>query len=99
MKIGEVSLLTNDVKVPAQNSSHLRETTPHGNALFPLMLYDASPDPSFRERIGCHLPSLRSMPWHSFTPERKPSESTSHRPRDTPPFSESVFSMLKPIIQ
>jgi len=54
MKIGEVSLLTNDVKVPAQNSSHLRETTPHGNALFPLMLYDASPDPSFRERIGCH---------------------------------------------
>ena len=45
MKIGEVSLLTNDVKVPAQNSSHLRETTPHGNALFPLMLYDASPDP------------------------------------------------------
>ncbi len=41
-------------KVPTQNSSHLRETTPHGNALFPLMLYDASPDPSFEERIGCH---------------------------------------------
>lgn len=41
-------------KIPTQNISHLRETTPHGNALFPLMLYDISPDWSFEERIGCH---------------------------------------------
>lgn len=38
----------------AQNISLLRETTPHGNPMFPLMLYDVSPDPSFEERIGCH---------------------------------------------
>lgn len=37
-----------------QNHPHLRETTPHGNALFPMMLYDISSDPSFEERIGCH---------------------------------------------
>lgn len=37
-----------------QNISLLRETTPHGNSMFPLMLYDISPDPSFEERIGCH---------------------------------------------
>ncbi|MDE7202770.1 MAG: AraC family transcriptional regulator [Lachnospiraceae bacterium] len=41
-------------KVPTQNMSHLRETTLHGNAMFPLMLYDISPDTSFEERIGCH---------------------------------------------
>lgn len=41
-------------KIPTQNISHLRETTPHGNALFPLMLYDISPDWSFEERVGCH---------------------------------------------
>lgn len=41
-------------RTQTQNSSHLRETTPHGNAMFPLMLYDISPDPSFEERIGCH---------------------------------------------
>ncbi len=41
-------------KISTQNISHLRETTPHGNAMFPLMLYDSSPDPSFEERIGCH---------------------------------------------
>lgn len=39
---------------PTQNISHLRETTLHGNALFPLMLYDVSSDPCFEERIGCH---------------------------------------------
>ena len=37
-----------------QNSPHLRETTLHGNALFPMMLYDVVSDPSFEERIGCH---------------------------------------------
>lgn len=42
------------IKEQPQNRFHLRETTPHGNALFPLMLYDCSPDPSFEERIGCH---------------------------------------------
>lgn len=36
-------------KTQPQNSSHLRETTPHGNAMFPLMLYDISPDQSFDE--------------------------------------------------
>ena len=41
-------------KEPAQNSLHLRETTLHGNAMFPLMLYDVSSDTSFEERIGCH---------------------------------------------
>lgn len=41
-------------KTAAQNISHLRETTPHGNSMFPFMLYDISPDPSFEERIGCH---------------------------------------------
>ncbi|MDE5804191.1 MAG: AraC family transcriptional regulator [Lachnospiraceae bacterium] len=37
-----------------QNIPLLRETTPHGNALFPFMLYDISSNPSFEERIGCH---------------------------------------------
>lgn len=37
-----------------QNSPHLRETTLHGNALFPMMLYDVVSDPSFEERIGCY---------------------------------------------
>ena len=37
-----------------QNIAQLRETTPHGNPLFPFMLYDSSPDTSFEERIGCH---------------------------------------------
>ena len=37
-----------------QNSSLLRETTPHGNALFPFMLYDMVSNPAFEERIGCH---------------------------------------------
>lgn len=41
-------------KTAVQNISHLRETTPHGNSMFPFMLYDISPDPSFEERIGCH---------------------------------------------
>lgn len=41
-------------KLDTQNISHLRETTPHGNPMFPFMLYDTSPDPSFEERIGCH---------------------------------------------
>lgn len=41
-------------KEPAQNSLHLRETTLHGNAMFPMMLYDVSSDSSFEERIGCH---------------------------------------------
>lgn len=36
-------------KTQPQNSSHLRETMPHGNAMFPLMLYDISPDQSFDE--------------------------------------------------
>lgn len=39
---------------PAEKLPQLRETTPHGNSMFPLMLYDVSPDPSFEERIGCH---------------------------------------------
>lgn len=37
-----------------QNISLLRETTPHGNALFPFMLYDMASNPAFEERIGCH---------------------------------------------
>lgn len=37
-----------------QNIPLLRETTPHGNALFPFMLYDISSNPAFEERIGCH---------------------------------------------
>lgn len=37
-----------------QNISLLRETTPHGNALFPFMLYDMVSNPAFEERIGCH---------------------------------------------
>ncbi len=42
------------IEADVKNISHLRETTPHGNPMFPLMLYDISPDPSFEERIGCH---------------------------------------------
>ena len=41
-------------KVPTQNISHLREPALHGNVMFPLMLYDISPDTSFEDRIGCH---------------------------------------------
>lgn len=37
-----------------KNPSLLRETTPHGNALFPFMLYDMVSNPAFEERIGCH---------------------------------------------
>lgn len=37
-----------------QNIPLLRETTPHGNALFPFMLYDISSNSAFEERIGCH---------------------------------------------
>lgn len=36
------------------NPAQLRETTPHGNSLFPFMLYDIHSDPTFEERIGCH---------------------------------------------
>ena len=41
-------------KMNTQNISLLRETTPHGNALFPFMLYDMASNPAFEERIGCH---------------------------------------------
>lgn len=41
-------------KMSTQNISLLRETTPHGNALFPFMLYDMASNPAFEERIGCH---------------------------------------------
>lgn len=37
-----------------QNIPLLRETTPHGNALFPFMLYDMASNPAMEERIGCH---------------------------------------------
>ena len=42
------------IQMNTQNIPLLRETTPHGNALFPFMLYDISSNPSFEERIGCH---------------------------------------------
>nr|WP_302597145.1 AraC family transcriptional regulator [uncultured Cellulosilyticum sp.] len=37
-----------------KNSELLQEKTPHGNALFPLMVHEISTNPEITERIGCH---------------------------------------------
>lgn len=37
-----------------KNSELLKEKTPHGNALFPLMVHEISSSPEIAERIGCH---------------------------------------------
>ncbi len=37
-----------------KNSESLEEKTPHGNALFPLMVHEVSSSPKITERITCH---------------------------------------------